>query len=282
MAKVARCMCVGCNNIGTVKISLDKRGNRAAYMCDYHAENNEWYGDGGKNEAGAVGKKRAKMYRFGVEFESAWTSDKVRIEFLGNGFTPTDDLSLDGDRTCEYVSPLYNGMNSIVRYVKSIDKYMKSGDIELNASCGTHFHVSLNNMVMENKENAMDYLKKEEIYKRVFMPLSKMLEEDPMTCAKVFGRPLNEDYASAIREDFCDPKDRYNFVNVTNSNNIEFRVFKFRNAEQYTKAMWFARDVVDSIMRNFSCFDQMTEEEQYHKCDVVARKICKKYEALSM
>ena len=161
--KYARCMCVGCNNVGTVKINLDKRGNRSAYMCEYHAENNEWYGDGGKNEAGAVGKARKKMYRFGMEFESSYTSQKARIEFLANGFTPTNDISLNGERTCEYVSPLYNGMNSIVRYVKTIDKYMKSGDIELNESCGTHFHISLNNMVMENNENAMFYLIQKEI-----------------------------------------------------------------------------------------------------------------------
>lgn len=278
--KYARCMCVGCNNVGTVKVNLDKRGNRSAYMCDYHAKHNEWYGDGGKNEAGAVGKARKKMYRFGMEFETSWTSDKVRIEFLGNGFTPTDDISLNGERTCEYVSPLYSGMNSIVRYVKSIDKYMKSGDIELNESCGTHFHISLNNMVMENNENAMFYLVQKEIYKRTFMPLSKMLSDDPEKCNRVFGRPLNEDYANGITEEYCDPKDRYNFINVTNENNVEFRVFKFRNAEQYTKAMWFARDVIDCIMRNFNTLNQMTDEEVNHKCDVVARKICKKYEAL--
>ena len=272
-----KCMCPGCLNEGTHKITLDKRGNRAAYMCNHHYFSNEGYGRGGKNKAGAVGKDRKKMYCFGIEFETSFTSSKARIEFLGNGFTPTNDGSLRGERTCEYVSPRYYGMNSIVRYVKSIEKYKKSGDIELNASCGTHFHVSLNNMIMENGQNAMDYLQMKRIYKRVFSPLSQMLEADPERCKKVFGRPLNPHYASALSESFCDPRDRYNFVNVNNNNNIEFRVFKFRNAEQYTKAMWFARDVVDSIMRNFNSFDTMTEEEQNHKCDVVAQKICKKY-----
>ena len=277
---MARCMCVGCNNEGTVKIGLDKRGNRGAYLCNYHYERNEGYGRGGKNKAGAFNKYRAKAYRFGIEFETAWTSEKARIEFLGNGFTPTNDISLEGRRTCEYVSPLYTGMNSIVRYCKTIEKYMERGDIVLNSSCGTHFHVSLNNMVMENDENAMEYLSKKRIFKRVFMPLSDMLKADPEKCERVFGRPLNSHYASAITETWCDPDDRYHFINVTNGNNIEFRVFKFRSAEQYVKAMWFARDVLDSIMRNFSSFDQMTEEEQNHKCDVVARKICKKYEAM--
>ena len=271
-----KCMCPNCIDEGIYKVGLDKRGNRPAYMCAHHYFSNEGYGRGGKNKAGAVGKARKKSYCFGLEFESAYTSEKARIEFLGNGFTPTNDGSLRGDRPCEYVSPLYYGMNSIVRYVKSIEKYKKSGDIKLNVSCGTHFHVSLNNMIMENGENAMEYLQMRRIYTRVFLPLSRMLEEDPERCKKVFGRRLNANYASAITE-FCNPRNRYNFINVRNNNNIEFRVFKFRDAEQYTKAMWFARDVVDSIMRNFNSFDTMTEEEQNHKCDIVGQKICKKY-----
>lgn len=275
--KLAKCACPDCNNIGTVRIGLDKRGGRSAFMCEWHANHNECYGEGGKNKAGAVDKARAKMYRCGIEFETAWTSEKARIEFLGNNFTPTNDCSLNGEFTCEYVSPLYHGMNSIVRYVKTIDKYVKSGDIEMNDSCGTHFHMSLNNMVVEHGENVMHYLRNKEIYKRVFTPLSMFLEKNPEKCERLFGRELNPDYANGI-SDYCEPRDRYNFINVKNDTNIEFRVFKFRNATQYTKAMWFARDVVDSIMRNFSNFYQMDEAERLHKCDIVGNKICKKFD----
>lgn len=275
--RYANCACPDCNNIGTVRIGLDKRGGRPAFLCEWHATHNECYGEGGKNNAGAFNKARAKMYRNGIEFETSWTSEKARIEFLGNNFTPTNDGSLEGEFTCEYVSPLYHGMNSLVRYVKTIDKYVKSGDIQMNDSCGTHFHMSLNNMVVEHGENVMRYLRNKEIYKRVFMPLSNILKENPEKCEMLFGRELNPNYANALSESFCDPRDRYNFINVTNNTNIEFRVFKFRDAKQYTKAMWFARDVVDSIMRNFSDFYQMDEDEILHKCDVVGKKICKKF-----
>lgn len=335
-----KCICADCRGIGVHKIGVDKRGGRPAYMCDFHYRHNEGYGHGGDNMAGAKNKVRKNQYCFGVEFETSWTSPKARIELMANGFKPTNDISLEGVRTCEYVSPLYFGMNSIVRYVKSIEKYMKRGDIEMNETCGTHFHISLNNMYNDSG-NVMEYLQNDILYFTLFKPLSDALAADSAKCERVFGRPLNSHYASRIedytieevfnifgaervfkklydsdleseegieelemfknthfsdlsdyeKESICAmiaegvvdsriTEDRYQFINVTNSNNIEFRVFCFRNAEQYTNAMWFARDILDSIMRCTNSFNQMTVAEQIRKCEVMAQKFVKKYEKM--
>lgn len=274
-----KCQVAGCSNIGIYAVALAKRGDRNAYICEFHKNNNEWYHSGGRNEAGASDKFRTVSKKCGIELETSFTSESARIELCGNGFTPTDDCSLYGDFTTEYVSPLYYGMNSIVRYVKSIDKMLKSGDIEINETCGTHFHFSINNMVTESGLNICRlFSENPQYFNRTFAPVSLRMTRDSEKTERVFGRGFGE-YCMPIKGQ-SDPDNRYYWINVTNRNNVEFRLFKFTSAAQYTACMKFAEKVVTSIMNNFDKFGQMTESEKLHKCDVVANKIVKTFEAM--
>ena len=272
-----KCQCAGCNNVGTHKLALAKRGGRSAYVCDFHYEYNESYGNGGDNNKGT---RKANGKRCGIELETSFTSENARIELLGAGFTPTNDCSLDGDFTTEYVSPLYSGMNAITRYVKSIEKMLNNGDIEINDTCGTHFHFSIDNMRTESGVNICEVLQDSVYFSRVFAPISNAMKDDSYKTRRVFGRYFTH-YCKPIESNSY-AGDRYFWINTTNYNNIEFRLFKFTSAKQYVTAMQFAQDVVVSLMNNFNTWYQMTEAEKLHNCDVVAQKIVRKFEKIDI
>lgn len=285
MAKTtAYCTC--CNtvhNVGDmVKTAMPNRGNRNAYMCRTCATQNRWYHTS-NNELQGVAKKN--LVKVGHELETSFSNDYARNILFEFGMIPTNDSSLHGRRTTEYVSGIQQGLNIGSKMAVTIEKLMQDGHLEINSSCGTHFHISVNNM-QDSNGNAtyMGYIQR--FYHSLFVPLADAMANNPEKTKALFGRNFTG-YAERITNN-SNANNRYNFINVTNNNNIEFRLNKFDNARQYQSLMKMEVKMVETIITNFCEHfnDTPTDARRYptktayrkHKAQVTAQKLVKLFE----
>lgn len=292
MKKFAKCTCCGAVNYvdSMVKTAMPKRGNAAAYMCEscarqnrsYHTSNNVMQGVTKVNAVGC-----------GIEFETSYTDEYARNIMFEYGFIPTHDCSLvsegrggrygyDGN-TCEYVSGIMQGLNIASKFAVTVENLMNENHLKINDSCGTHFHVSVNAMKDAAGEQVyMGYIQR--FYHSLFIPLTEVMKANPAATKAVFGRYFNEHYAKTIHADsYCG--DRYNFINVTNNSNIEFRLNKFQNAKQFQNLMKMEVEMTKAIVTNFCEHfnDSEIDNRRYptmtayrkHKASMTAGKLVK-------
>lgn len=299
MLKTAKCTC--CHTVAPVSemiaTKMPKRGNAAAYMCRQCATINRSYH--AVNDI-VAGTKKVNNVMVGIEFETSYTNETARNILFEYDFIPTHDCSLVSDSnenryhggwsedgtTCEYVSGIIRGLNQPSKFAVTCQTLIDNGDMKVNDSCGTHFHVSINSMKDENgNKTYMGYIRR--FMHTLFVPLSETMLENAVATEKLFGRYFNSHYAHAINANSND-FDRYNFINLVNDSNIEFRLNKFDNAKQYQELMKMEVDMVKCIIKNF-CehfnnidFDRSRYENQTayrkHKAQVTAKKLVKLFE----
>lgn len=287
MKTYAKCTC--CNTVHPVsvmvKTEMPNRGGRHAYMCADCATRNRWYHTS-NNEL--QGKAKANQVGVGWELETSFSDDYARNILFEYGMIPTNDSSLHGSRTCEYVSGIQQGLNIGSKMCVTIENLMQGGHIQINDSCGTHFHVSVDSMKDENgNQTYMGYIRR--FYHSLFVPLAKAMSENHEKTEKLFGRYFTG-YAKFIDEN-ANENNRYNFINVTNNSNIEFRLNKFVSAKQAQTLTKMEVEMVKCIVTNFCEHfnDTDIDERRYptktayrkHKANVTANKLVKLYEKYS-
>jgi hypothetical protein len=273
-----------------------KRGNRVEYMCTRCATQNEHYHTSNNVETGTRKRHEVKV---GIEKETSYTDEYARNVLFEYGFIPTHDGSLrtegDGMRygwsdgnTCEYVSPLMNGLNKASKFALTCDYLMSEGHLKVNSSCGTHFHVSVNDMKDEHgMKTYMGYIRR--FYHSLFIPLTEEMKANPSTTERMFGRTFTG-YAKEITMNASPESDRYLWINVLADNNIEFRLNRFTSGKQYQNLMKMEVEMIKCIVTNFcehfmdTDWDRTRYEKRTHyrkhKADVTAKKlvaIYKKY-----
>lgn len=281
MARIAKCMCKNCNAIGTVKVTIENRGNGNGYMCEFHARREEGYTTENNYR---LGERKAHGFTSSFELESSRSSRRVRGELLNKGFLPTEDCTVD----VEYKSPIYEGLNAISKQAVSIEKYMQEGELVIGPECGTHFHVGHAEHI---NPVTMRYLRR--FNGSLFVPLSNAIMADPDKSARFFGR-LPNGWAQPVS--MADPSGDFEgyrmkhetMFNLQHDYTIEFRQAKFTNAKQYTAVAKFARDVVNCIINNFILHfnEQPKDTRRYptiteyrkHKAQVTANKLVALYE----
>lgn len=281
MRKTAKCTCCGTVSFTDtmVKTEMPNRGNRNAYMCRTCASQNRWYHTS-NNEL--QGKAKVNAVGVGWELETSFSNDYARNILFEYGMIPTNDSSLYGSRTCEYVSGIQQGLNIGSKMCVTIEKLMQEGHIQINDSCGTHFHVSIDSMKDSNgQQTYMGYIKR--FYHSLFIPLAKAMRENPEKTKKLFGRTFTG-YARDISES-TNAENRYNFINVTNNSNIEFRLNKFVSAKQSQAVTKMEVEMVKAIVTNFCEHfnDTDIDTRRYqtktayrkHKAQVTANKLVK-------
>lgn len=277
----AKCTCCGNSyQVETmVKTAMPNRGGNGAYMCAECARRNRWYHTS-NNELQGTAKKNA--VRIGTEWEIANHTDYARNILFEFGCIPTNDSSLHGMRTCEFVTGIQQGLNIHSKMCVTIEKLMRENHLQFNDSCGTHFHVSVNNMKDDNGQAVyMDYVRR--FYHSLFIPLAKAMRENPDKTERLFGRFFTG-YAKDIDEN-ANANNRYNFVNVTNNSNIEFRLNRFQSAKQMQAVTKMEVEMVKAIVTNFCEHFNDTEWDRRryekrthyrkHKAQVTANKLVK-------
>jgi len=260
------------------KLELNDRGGRTAYLCarcsdkwslleSYSSENRKTRGSGNRfNDT------------ISYELETDYTSQLARIEILHHNFLATHDSTVD----IEFKSPIYHGKKALIKKAKTIDSLIQSGDMEIGEGCGTHVHVGTNN-TGELTPETHEYIRR--FYHSLFVPLSDYLVAHPEECEKVFGRSLEEySYYQPINE-YSEPLNHSNFINVQHYSDecctIEYRVCKFVNYRQFCNMIHMVVDMNHILYTNFIDHFNDTPKSgtktQYrkHKADVTAKKLVK-------
>ena len=280
----AKCTCCGTVHPveSMVATAMPNRGGRNAHMCRDCATRNRYYHTSNTELQGVATRDNTGV---GWELETSFSDDYARNILFEYGMIPTNDSSLRGNRTCEYVSGIQQGLNIGSKMCVTIEKLMRDGHLAINDSCGTHFHVSVNSMKDENGQQVyMGYIQR--FYHSLFLPLAKAMRENPEKTRNLFGRYFTG-YAQDISE-HSSPRDRYLFINVTNNSNIEFRLNKFVSAKQAQAVTKMEVEMVKCIVTNFCEHfnDEPTDARRYptktayrkHKAQVTANKLVKLYE----
>lgn len=295
MKTTAKCTCCNATMSAAEMIAtaIPSRGNRNAYMCPNCASRNRYYHASNNT---IQGKQKINGLNLGIELETSFTDEQARNELFEYGFIPTHDSSLSSDgngnrygwddkNTCEYVSGIMQGLNIASKFSVSVEKLIKNGHMTINNSCGTHTHISVNAMKNANGEQVyMGYISR--FYQSLFTPLSEAIASDRQKAVATFGRFFGH---------YCEPitnasyeGNRYNFINVTNNSNIEFRLNKFQTARQFQNLLRMETEMVKCLVTNFCEHfnDEITDTRRYnnmreyrkHKADVTAKKLVKIYE----
>lgn len=235
--KNPKCMCPSCNQIGTHKLPVRKRGGGNGFLCDYHWRNADPYS---ADNMLWIGAPKAHGFTASMEFETSYTSKKARIELTANGFRPTEDATVD----VEYKSPCYNGFNALAAILPSLQDLTDAGDMQVGPTCGTHLHIGNREHINRTTMSAII-----RFYHSLFVPVCRALEADPDKMEAIFGRCLGgwADRISTTTE----PENHRNFINVQHPTTIEFRLCKFKSAEQYARAVKLCRELSEIIVDTF-------------------------------
>ena len=232
-----KCSCPFCNQIGTHKYAVRRRGGGNAFLCDYHATHLESYS---RENGFRIGEMKVNGYTYSVELETSAADFRARLELCVAGFIPTSDCTV----YAEFKSPIYNGMNGLKAFLPSIEDLITAGNMAIGANCGTHFHVGHDKYI---NPLYMSYIRR--FYHSLFIPLSRALEKNDSKATEIFGRGFG--YWSQAIDSSTDADEHTNFVNVQHDFTLEFRRAFFRNAKQYARCCDFCRKVTEKVVNSF-------------------------------
>jgi hypothetical protein len=262
--------CKFCGNVfpkeACVPAPSIRRNGAPAYICKTCDSHNFGYhaqpGNCGASHA-EIGKPKKNGRAYGVEDERSYTDTEARLMYFEYGFIPTHDSSLrsegqgqrygywDGN-TCEYVSPIIHGQNILAKWVHTVDRLQNEGKVKSNSSCGTHLHISINNMQDGNGRKVyMDMIRR--FYNSLFVELTNDMLANSEKVVSVFGRNFNHTYAMPITNTSkqAEHEDRYYWVNCMHDSNIEFRLNKFITGNQYMNLIKMETEMVETIIEMF-------------------------------
>lgn len=266
-----KCACKNCLSEGTVKTTAARRGERAVYMCAFHAESLLGYTT---ENTFRMGTEKVNPFTYGVELETSFSTEKARAEILLDGYLPTSDCTVN----VEYKSPIYNGLNAVTKHAATFGNLIDAGELSIGDECGTHFHVGHKTMI--NAET-MGYIRR--FYNSLFVPLSREMESHPEATERLFGRNFGH-WAQPINMGTC-ATEHTNFVNTQHTYSLEWRIVKFRNADQFMNAARCCKAMTEAVVNNFveHFNDEPKDARRYptirdyrlHKAQVAAEKIVK-------
>lgn len=198
-------------------------------------------------------KGKESKISFSFEFETA-SRAKSLYELRKYSFIGCSDCSIQG---LEWKSPIFYSRKSFHHICRKIDKFAKY----VGNTCGTHLHVST------KFKTKIDQYKRE-----LFQPILNEMVANREKTEKFWGRYFGH-YCHAGINDY----DRYNSFNTISSvSTLEFRLLKFRNAEQYIRACDFCIDTTRYINNLIGAEDFNSE-----KAKKIGEIIAKKYKEVT-
>ena len=232
-----KCACPFCNEIGTHKYAVRRRGGGNAFLCDYHATHLESYGRENSFRIGSM-KKNGMTYSY--ENETSFSDFQARLELCVAGFIPTSDCTVNA----EYKSPIYNGANALKAFLPSVEDLITAGHMRIGDNCGTHLHIGHDKYI---NARYMSYIIR--FYHSLFVPLSDALCADNAKATEIFGRDFGG-WARPVSSR-TDAEEHTNFVNVQHDYSLEWRRCFFRNAAQYSRCVDFCRACTEIVINTF-------------------------------
>lgn len=215
--------------------------NNGVYLCDdcyngylpnYHTSQRHGY----KSSDGLRVTK--DKITFGQEFEIVGFSPLMLAQFAYYGFKFEKDCSV----TMEGISPIYTSMSGLSKIYGLCENYEKNPNVDFsmtNRRCGLHTHFGYDNKPISN--NIKNHCKE------LFQPIADYIADLSIDKQRYFfGRAL-------IDTDYCEKNislySHYSMFNFEHTYTIEFRLLRFKNANDTAKMVKILRSVM-SI-----CFD---------------------------
>ena len=218
-----------------------ERVNNKEYICNQCKRENNY----SMRNTNSKGKQSTISFSF--EFETS-SSSRELYELLKYKFLGCHDASIEG---LEWKSPIFYSRKSFHCVCKKIDKFARFvGD-----SCGTHLHVGT------------PYKSILEQYKyEIFSPILEEMKNNERKTKKFWGRYFNH-YCNYEIEN-----GRYNAFNTRSSvETLEFRLLKFKSAEQYIKASDFCIDIT-KLINIFIAREELNHEKALNLGKIIADK----------
>lgn len=223
-----------------------------AYVCA-NCERRKGYGTPNPVARGQLGK----LPTFSVEFEVAAPPDdpsqaRRALVLLQHGFIRTYDATVDD----EYKSPIYCSLQAFRKPLAVLDSLK---DL-VNERCGTHLHVGCG-------QNYSLY----PVRHAIFEPLIEYLQAHEQQTIAFWGRFFSPQ-ASA---DLIDGE-RHVCFNVGNRySTIEYRLPRFRSAEQYMRVLRFCRETTAFLAE---AFDEEVSIAERLSPEQLGRRVLARYQ----
>lgn len=249
--KGGKCKCPLCFNDadplnGGERVAMPNQPN-GIWFCKWHnSEYMDLYGYHEKREF--IEKSFAHPTKDGVtigfELESVGRDAKVYHRLLNYGFLPTQDGTVD----IEYISPVYASYKSLSKVIGYVEAVNNDPNFNFNVTskdCGLHTHYGFNGERLDN------ILYKN--YESVFRPLNDYIcnmSSDKQVA--IFGRSVGG-WAVSCEWDY--PDAHKNMFNIEHLRTIEFRLFRFSNADNYLYYTKVMRAVFAHLFNNLEVLD---------------------------
>jgi len=251
-------ICKHCGNMINVNSGIIQKSNKGNYYYICIECNNLKYNYTVENNRMVNGAKKHNMtHSFELE------SDSRNNRLYEYNFIPTRDATV----AIEWKTPIYKSLNGLK---KILDSIYKDGLITVTQRVGTHSNVGFINGIGREKQQLL-----KKYYHILFIPLSNHLISNKIKTEKLFGRKLGY-WSSAVNE-FTNPLNHNNYINITHKSHLENRLSVFRNPTQFMQVIKFNVDLLQCIQSNlFENFDRgMSDEKLDHKAHIISKKLIK-------
>ena len=241
--------------------------DRYKSISSYSMENNEH-----------TGTKKVVEWTHGTELECSLHCLEVSSYLQSMEWLNSHDCTV----VCEYKSPIQHGLASLSKTLTTLDKFADAGKFStenhINGcdTVGTH-----QNIGMAERYGIVEAITVRKHYHALFKPLSDSMKRDSeLNCGckniAVFGRDFDSSYAHALEEK-SDSEDRYNFINVTKNNCIEFRICKYNaggnGGKKYIETIKVCRKIFKLALE----FAEAVLDAERENAVIDAEKLAEKY-----
>lgn len=211
---------------------------RGVHLCDYHAENVYNCLLAYSTEfMTTAGTPNDKMTTICFELECMSPDHTAICQLAQYGFLATSDCTV----SAEFKIPICYSLSPVTKWLNGIEWLLNNNHMIIDSNCGTHIHVSHYDRVNEDglPHVAFDYrtLGNKEIYEKLFFPACEYIGSlSREKRIEYFGAGFR-DYAQNPVNHSC-----YNYCgyhstifNVQHSYSLEFRLPRFKTAQQFRK-----------------------------------------------
>ena len=216
--------------------------NRTDYICADCLRASEYSTRNFKFEG------KEKSISFSFEYETSIKA-KSLYELKKYNFIGCSDSSIGG---LEWKSPIFYSRKAFHNICKKLNSFARY----VGNDCGTHLHVSTPYKVFLQRYQH-----------ELFQPILNVMTSDREKTKKFWGRYFGG-YCESDINDFS----RYNAFNTFSSvQTLEYRLLKFRNAEQYIRAADFCIDITKFLNTNINP-ETINEQKARRLGNVIAKK----------
>ena len=274
----ATCLCCGASIQPWMghAAPLASNGGRAQYVCRYCYAGYNDINYGAHAHAEARGKQAKSGLTYSVELELKRPDALTRGELAAVGVVATKDCTTDA----EFKSAPRGNLNNAKTW-NTVEQLLRDGHAAITDDEGTHVHIGHGDVEHPQQDgnptpDLINPYSMVELCRRAHVILNPLMQEwqgNPADTVRVFGRWFNRMAKAGVSD-----TDRYRAINITNAATIEYRLPRFRTADQYRHCLKTCAALTKTIVTNYMQYadDEWADPAKLdHKAEVTARKLVK-------